>query len=82
MPALVPSCLLAFLRSHSLFKDGPWILARGFAERPGGKPRWDLAQGPEAHRGRVAMIGVGAFELGVGLLLAALILYFVFRNQA
>jgi len=27
------------------------------------------------------MIGVGTFELGVGLLLAALILYFVFRNR-
>jgi hypothetical protein len=28
------------------------------------------------------MIGVGTFELGVGLPLADLILYFVFRNQA
>ncbi len=27
------------------------------------------------------MIGVGTFELGVGLLLAAMIVYFVFRNQ-
>jgi hypothetical protein len=30
----------------------------------------------------VAMIGAGTFELGVGLPLAALILYLVFRNQA
>ena len=27
------------------------------------------------------MIGVGTFELGVGLSMAALILYFVFRDQ-
>jgi hypothetical protein len=30
----------------------------------------------------VAMIRVGTFELGIGLPLAALILYFVFRNQS
>jgi hypothetical protein len=54
----------------------------GSEERPGGKPRCDLAQGAEALRGRVAMIGVGTFEVGIGLPLAALILYFVFRNQA
>ena len=47
-----------------------------------GKPRCDRDQGAEALRERVAMVGAGTFEVGIGLPFAALNLYFVFRDRA